>query len=520
MSPSPRQRWRILCSKEFELMGDHDPARVPSNAVHPTHRLWDRFVVLIGRRLGFAYPSSGHAASALAKALSEGWKRSGCTTLEAYYDLLESLPLGSAAWVSLIATLTVGETYFFRHAPQFNLLRSIILPDLIAGRRQSRRVLRLWSAGCATGEEAYSLAMLLHDLLPDPQGWEVHLLATDINQRALAAAEEGLYTRWSFREQADRYRNRHFVAEGPRYRLRDEVRRLVTFRYLNLAEEPAVWPTPDAAAMDLILCRNVTLYFTPEAARAAMQRLCRALAPGGWLLVSPTDPHPEPELGVLRYSHDGTVAFRRATAEPGIAAPLGFEGGMLSLTALASQATGYDGAPSHGSPPRSPITLGGIAGDAPQGEVLSGSSAPWFPLPDPRQAAAERRARVRSYADQGDISRAEALCRDLARSQEVSPQVFLLLGQVLEQQGRRDEALEELRRALYLDPTHVLAWFTLGLFEQRRGHHRPALRALRTALRLVADVPDDQLIPDGDVLTVGRMRQVAQTFLAALGGTT
>ena len=148
-----------------------------------------------------------------------------------------------------------GETYFFRDQGQFDLLRLRLLPELIE-RRRGARILRLWSAGCASGEEAYSLAMLVDMLLPEHHSWDIFILGSDIDQTALAKARRGRYGQWSFRVAPPALQQRYFQHMGDEWALDERIRHMVTFRAVDLIDEP--FPAGELCNMDLILCRNGT----------------------------------------------------------------------------------------------------------------------------------------------------------------------------------------------------------------------------------------------------------------------
>ena len=199
---------------------------------------------------------------------------------------LLSAPLSRSQVEILSSHLTVGETYFFREPQVFDVLQTHILPALIQSRRQSGQHLRLWSAGCASGEEAYSLAILLQRLLPDFRQWNISILATDINPHALQKAAAGIYGDWSFRNAPPWLREGYFRAiPGGRYEIAPAVRDMVTFSYLNLAAD--VYPSllNNTNAMDIIFCRNVLMYFSPQRAQQVIHNLYRCLVDGGWLIV-------------------------------------------------------------------------------------------------------------------------------------------------------------------------------------------------------------------------------------------
>lgn len=153
--------------------------------------------------------------------------------------------------------LTIGETYFFREKAALQLFTEKIIPDLIA----KNKPIKIWSAGCSSGEEPYSLAILLKESNINLNSLNISILATDLNTNALAKATKGLYTEWSFRETSDELKEKYFTKHNKQYQIKKEIREMVEFRQLNLATEdfPAVANQTDQ--IDVIFCRNVLMYF-------------------------------------------------------------------------------------------------------------------------------------------------------------------------------------------------------------------------------------------------------------------
>jgi chemotaxis methyl-accepting protein methylase len=272
--------------------------------------LYMRFRDLLLTRCGLYYPERKRAD--LAHGLN---MMLGTTSHRTLAELYADAVAGGPAWEALLAQLTIGETYFFRNGAQFDALRDAILPELLE-RRDALRTLRVWSAGCATGEEPYSLAILLSELLPSDHSWNASILATDINPVFLARAREALYGNWSFRETPDELRARYWAEEQGRWRLRSDIRRMVSFARLNLAEPcfPAI--TNGTSAMDIIVCRNVTIYFDEATTRQIAARFFGALTPGGWLIVG----HAEPQASVYHqfevHNFPNTVIYRKPLDSP------------------------------------------------------------------------------------------------------------------------------------------------------------------------------------------------------------
>ena len=222
---------------------------------------------LVSERLGLAFPS-----------------RRGDDLQQAFaarsVASLREQPTTGPEWRSLISELTVRESYFFRESGELERA----LSALIAERRDTRR-LALWSAGCASGEEPYTLAMLLAALLPEP--WDITIHATDIDTDALEAARRGIYSDWGLRETPAWARRMYFRPAGQRrFELSRQIREAVTFAPLNLATDG--YP----GSLDLIVCRNVLMYFTDAARERTVERLNASLAPGGRLVLSPLDAPP------------------------------------------------------------------------------------------------------------------------------------------------------------------------------------------------------------------------------------
>src|SRR5262249_37544430 len=283
-------------------------------AVEFSDELYVRFRDLMLSRAGLHYPERKRAD--LLHGLSLALNAGGYSNLAALYA--DAISNGHA-WDLILAHLTIGETYFFRNGPQFDALRQHILPDIIQ-RRAATRGLRIWSAGCATGEEPYSLAMTVGGLLRDDPLWHISILATDINPRFLDRAREALYSDWSFRETPDDMRARFWIKEASRWRLRPEIRGLVSFARLNLAEPCYPSLINGTTAFDLLACRNVTIYFAAAPTRQVVERFFGALAPGGWLIVG----HSEPQASVYHqfeaHNFPNTVVYRKPLDSPIFAA--------------------------------------------------------------------------------------------------------------------------------------------------------------------------------------------------------
>lgn len=201
-----------------------------------------------------------------------------------YYRLLSSFgTITKQEWLNLATSLTNTDSYFFRDREQFSLLKNRILPELIE-RKKIIKTLRICSAGCSSGEEPYSLAILLKELIPDLERWNLTVLGVDINQSALQKAKVGEYSAWSFRRVLPEVKQQYFRLLNDKYYLDEQIKKMVTFQVLNLINDP--FPASNTAfkEMDLILCRNVFIYFDFAAIANVLNKFCHALQPFGYLL--------------------------------------------------------------------------------------------------------------------------------------------------------------------------------------------------------------------------------------------
>ncbi len=184
----------------------------------------------------------------------------------------------------LAAHLTVSETYFFREKPAITMFCKTIIPELI--KKKNGEIIRIWSAGCSSGEEPYTLAMIIKELFPALPKDSFKILGTDINPNVLTKARNGLYTPWSFREIPDLYVNKYFNKIGDNYQITDSLRDLVKFEHLNLADDIFPGELPGEPSIDIIFCRNVLMYLNHELIKKISQRFYNILNESGWLITS------------------------------------------------------------------------------------------------------------------------------------------------------------------------------------------------------------------------------------------
>jgi chemotaxis protein methyltransferase CheR len=237
-------------------------------------------------------------------------KRLAAKSIGSFYRYYSYLKQGGAEHeeelLRLLDILTINETSFFRNQPQFTFLEDIVLPEIIDLRRKSEDLrLRIWSAGCSTGEEPYSIAMSVLEALPSRPDWDNRIYASDLSLTALERAARGVYSEAKLSNVDPVRQRRYFEACQEGFRLRDDVRRLVVYDFHNLKHENGL------RSLDIIFCRNVLIYFNPEEQREVVAKLVKALNPGGYLFLG----HSESMQGTLdglKFVHHGKgTAYRK-----------------------------------------------------------------------------------------------------------------------------------------------------------------------------------------------------------------
>ncbi len=467
-----------------------------------------RFSKLLLDRYGLFF--SDRRRPELESAILRAFAASPTADFNEYYTLLAEQTDGGLEMERLVNAVTINETYFFRDAAQFDALSTTVLPQLIE-RRRMLRTLRVWSAGCSSGEEPYSIAMLLRDMLPDVDEWSITILATDVNTAALDRARQGLFGDWAFREQrAKDLRARYFRRTGARWELTPDVRRMVTFSRLNLAGTEFPSYATNTMFVDLILCRNVTIYFSEIVTLAVVDRFHDTLTDGGWLVVG----HSELSLNVYRRfqtrNFPNTVLYQRdMQSSP---QPSAWQWPPLHTETVAPPPPAIPTPPSPPTPPRPlPPTTDVPPLDRARQLMEYGRSEEARDLllaltQSPPVSFEVYVLLGQASANLGDLEAAESWCREALRRNKLALEAYYTLALVLQHQAKLPEAIEALKRVVYIDRNDVLGHFSLARLHYQNGQSPAALKSLDNARRLLEAQPDDVVVARSDGVTVKRLR--------------
>ncbi len=480
------------------------------------------FAGFLARELGLHFRKERFAE--LAQKMTTLAHQEGVEDLERYLLQLMSAPLGQERLRLLAGTLTIGETYFLRDPKSYQVLEERVLPALVAARRRGNRTIRIWSAGCSSGEEPYSIAIILSRVLRDTTGWKITILGTDLNEHALERARLGVYGKWSFRNAPDWLMNYFTRRPDGSFEIASDIREMVRFGHLNLADNTDT-PSPIAGGADVIFCRNVMLYFHEEQIEKTVARFRAALRPGGWLFMGPTEVDHHRVEGFTCHIFDGALALKRSDPRqkaPRAAFPVkaavpppvsGACPGRVVGRAVPSAAEKHPPVHKKARAPELPAAT--ATADAHQGPDALQQALSLFGTGAYERAAevalagsqqAEHLAlAARCYANLGRYDEAREFCEKSIRLERLNPHSHYLLSMIREQAGDDEGAITSLKHALYLDHDYLLAYFALGNLFRKRGERQEAEQSFGNALRLLQRLDANEAIADTEGMTAGML---------------
>ncbi len=475
--------------------------------------------VLIARTMGLHFPAERQ------RELESGM-RSAARTLGFGNDVavlcawLLSAPLTKEQLRVLTEHLTIGETYFFRYREQFEFLEKCILPEVIERRRKDK-CLRIWSAGCSTGEEAYSLAIALQRSMPQWKEWHLTILATDLNAAAIRKATEAHYGEWSFRDAPPWLKSTYFThGTSDKLRVVDAVRHMVTFSTINLIADPYPSLLNNTTALDIILCRNVMMYFAQEQMNHVLARLYLCLSEGGWLLVGPTDVFGVQRAPVPFAESDQLTCFKKTSAVPPAATLLMPHTAQAAAHPHPPRRAVYAPTPAAQHDTQESLAQAVVAAEA---ALACGKFDEVCALLKP-QVSAARAHRGEAYctalallarasANSGMLQDALQWCDKAIAASATDARAHYLRATILLEHGDLAEAEATLRRVLFLNPQHALGHFTLGTVARMQNKLHAAQRHFSNAMTVLRALPTEESAPDGDGITAGRLAEIISVMM-------
>ncbi len=405
----------------------------------------------------------------------------------------------------LFKRLTIGESYFFRDPRQFHVIETSLLKKCIQSLNPGTP-LKIWSAGCATGEEPYSMAIILDRPPFAAEGLTVDILGTDINEDFIETARQGVYSPWSFRNIDPDIKNQYFTKQNQKWHIRTAIREKVHFHRINLVRDDFPSHSAGLEAMDLILCRNVFIYFKPETVSRIMEKFAATLRPGGFLVTGHAEVTQYPVQMLKAVSYPESMVYQRYLKDE---KPLQTIPSKTTRSSLNTRPSGRGAkaispaarpTPWVRVPPARPVADPKPPGTDPKAELaalflnkeydgLNQAAGKLDPVP-----AFALVLMARAAANQGRLSDAENLCRQAIQAEDMNPSAYYLLAVIALDQGRPEDAKTFLNQAIYFDPDYAPAHLSLAdLLEQEKNLSKA--RILRQiAVTLIGRLPDGQPI--------------------------
>lgn len=412
----------------------------------------------------------------------------GLSSFADYFQLLSS-PAGTKEFDHLLNLIIIPETYFFRDQAQFKALQHSIIPEVLKNKSDSGSSLRIWSAGCSTGEEPYTIALIVAAGMAGMNYPSVQILATDVSNAALEEARRGVYGARSVRDVPKEYLNLYFTKKKGKYFLDESIKKMVEFSYFNLVTEP--YPLLEMSGWDIIFCRNVTIYFQHESTKKVIHNFYQSLRTGGYLFAGYSES--------LRYLSDefttvqvgGTFVYKKEPRDkrPRKKARRTWRTGRRQRIPSSGRSRRLKALPERKADEIQQICtrakeLLEMGKPEPAGDLLA---------PHVEKATAPENVlllQAEIFLNQGNLEKAVELCQRIISCEPLSVAGYYLLGVVYRTWEKEREAIKEFRRVLYLKPEHALARFNLGDLYSQVGQLEEARLEYANVVRLLKEVPD------------------------------
>lgn len=496
----------------------------------------EALIETIHESMGLNY--RGERCKDLLKKLPSIAEKNGYSDVEKFVDWLLLEPLNEEQVKMMASHLTIGETYFFRDERLFHALETIILPELINERRiQNNLSLKIWSAGCCTGEEPYSLAMLLVELLPDWRNWSISITGTDINPTFLEHARKGEYKNWSFRATSDTLKEKYFKSvENGFSQLDTAIRYLVRFDWLNLANEKDLKKF-EQIDFDIICCRNVCIYFSNKVARNLMSFFGTRLVEKGYLVIAPQEVFFTEINEYERKSLPGVILLRKSSARAKA-------NNSHSAASLKNGKTVDEVGKNKSKfkPPSSSLKIsptqisdkakGDISAEQASALDFLESAEKLYQRGDyklaldcldkvkkteldssPGQLVRELLLKVRCMSHLGEPEVSLELIDKYIEIDCLNSVAYFLKGSLLHEKGLQEEAIACMQKAIFLEPKFVMAEFFLGTLNRDLKYEKTASIHFRNVLSLLQELPETEVLPESNELSSAGLRSIVYSLI-------
>jgi chemotaxis protein methyltransferase CheR len=392
-----------------------------------------------------------------------------------------------------------------------------VLPELVKSKKNKEKRIRIWSAGCSTGEEPYSIAIALKKTIPDIEKWNISILATDINPKAISKAAAGIYGSWSFRNSPPWLKNSYFQnMENGLYEVSQEIRKMVTFSCMSLVESSYL---NTKSSIDILFCRNVLMYLTPDWITRIANSFFDELSDNGWFAVSSCELSSQifPQFATVNFT--GAVLYRKSKGEStqyinvlpeeqhsssykAFFDHINSTGWVPQIDFPAVYKSPYNQV---STPILSPLSTAEILKDVP----IVHEEISIEPL-------SKRISEIRILADQGLLEKALILSNETIEENKLAYGIYFLRASILQELGKGSEAIASLKQTIYINPDYIMGHFMLGNLFLRQGNSRNAKKHFNNVLELLNQCESNQNVPESEGLSLEYLKESIFSNLKSL----
>ncbi|MFA6770559.1 MAG: CheR family methyltransferase [Bacteroidales bacterium] len=437
---------------------------------------------IIERELGLHYPATR------LEELMRGFERTSellngsLGSEQLLKEVIKAKSIPKHIYTELSNALTINETYFFRESPAINLFKTTIIKEI----EKNNGNFKIWSAGCSSGEEPFTLAIIIKEMLPTHIAKKIKIIATDISDKALKKANEGVYTEWSFRETPSNIKEKYFKAIDGKWHISNEIKKIVSFSHLNLITEE--YPSLSQAIYDLnlIFCRNVLIYFSQKNIKLVANKLFNSLCEGGWLVTSQVELNSEffPNFSKVNID-DGFFYKKEKLITPKKRA--------VKESPIINKSAHLKKIYKHRTETKN--------------RTITTSNEPESIVDISLLQSAQK------LANKGEYDKALVILEKLLGSDSLNLNFFYLYATILSEKGDIEKAAEFYKKCIYLNPSHILANYMLGNIYVELGKKELSTKYFRTALEQARQIDPTQEVNDSGGVSAARVIEVLENII-------
>lgn len=454
------------------------------------------FQSIISQKIGLYFPDN--RKTQLEAGLLKCLEDNGSSSFIDYYNLLKSSSTKGSVVRNLSNHLSIRETSFFRNAPQFGVLKNHVIPEIVARKKGGNKVIRVWSAGCATGQEPYSIGITLLDSFTSPKTWDFKILASDMSSEALLEAEKGVYNQTAIRSLRKNDVEQYFEKREEGLAIRTLLKKKIQFYRHNLVTEP--FSHPDMENVDIIFCRNVTIYFTIETTKKIIDHYFSKLVNGGYLFIGHSETLWKISKKFKTVEYSQTYLYRKGGEGREVA-----DRPFVVLHPLPYQTRGNEEHPSvpiSTKRPKDPETDYKAAVRAVQDKEYT-RAVSIFERFDPGDVHFLE-AKMGLATILGDLKKydeAISVLDEIITEDNLHEWAYYHLGVFYSRKGDLEKACEMLNKVIYVNPKNVLATYHAAEFCMRKKDSVSAIKGYENTIHLLKSLPPDRVIPHSGDLT-------------------